>query len=504
MAFEYKVMGKTVRLEVDPNVVAVKFQPSAPSNMRAAAARDVGLSAFSERIELPNEGITLIPATGVGPATVNSATQLRRLSANDQVVTATPVFRMGENKVVPSNRIIVALDDATPVGSILAQYSLEIINRRENEFLLRVPDSADPLQISQEIAARPGVIFSEPDFITVGHHLPRFAGPNAEPAPAVAPNAAFPAQYAMTITQAADAWQLVQGVRNIAIAILDEGVDTTHRDLAPVVVGQFDGVNNSSPQTPNQWDGHGTSCAGLAAGAGVLGSGMHGSGSGCALIAVRIAYSQQSGGPWITSNDIIARSIDWAWQNGAAVLSNSWGGGAPSNSIVAAFERARTRGRQGLGCVIAIAVGNAAGPVNFPATIPNVLAVSASNEFDEFKTRTSRDGETWWGSCFGPEVSVAAPGVHNVTTDIVGAGGYDPSDYFAKFNGTSSATPIVAGACALILSAQPNLRENQVRTIIMNSADKVGATPYVNGHNDFFGFGRLNVLRSIQMAQATN
>ena len=220
----------------------------------------------------------------------------------------------------------------------------------------------------------------------------------------------------------------------------------------------------------------------------------------CALLAVRIAYSQQPRGPWITSNDIIARSIDWSWQNGASVLSNSWGA-APSNSIVAAFERARTRGRRGFGCVIVIAVGNTGGPVLFPANIPNVLAVSASNEFDEFKTSTSRDGETWWGSCFGPQVSVAAPGVHNVTTDILGPGGYDPGDYYAFFNGTSSATPIVAGACGLILSAAPNLREDQVRMIVMNSADKVGATPYANGHNNFFGFGRLNVLRSIQMAQ---
>ena len=74
MAYEYQVMGETVRLEVDPNVVAVKFHPAAPSSIRAAAVREVGLSEFSERIELPREGITFIPSTSAARASVTSAT----------------------------------------------------------------------------------------------------------------------------------------------------------------------------------------------------------------------------------------------------------------------------------------------------------------------------------------------------------------------------------------------------------------------------------------------
>jgi hypothetical protein len=501
MAYEYKVMGETVRLEVDPNTIAVRFQPAAANALRAAAVHGAGLSEFSERIEIPSEGITLIPATSVGVASAGE-NKIGRLSANAHVQRATPVFRMGDNKVIPSDRIIVGLSDPSELAEIMHQYSLTLVRERENEYLLRVAPSADPLLISHDISRHPKVTFSEPDFITVGHHLPKFVGPNRAAAPAPAAAALAP-QYAMTITQAEDAWRLVEGTREIAIAILDEGVDTSHRDLAPVIVSSFDGVDGDPNQQPNAWDGHGTSCAGLAAGVGKPGTGIRGSGFGCALIPVRIAYSASPDGDWVTNSDLISRSVDWSWQNGASVLSNSWLC-PPSNSVVLAFERARTRGRNGLGCVIVIAAGNSAGPVAFPASLPNVLAVSASNEFDEFKTRTSRDGETWWGSCFGPQIAVAAPGVHNSTTDIVGAGGYDPGDYFGTFNGTSSATPIVAGACGLILSAVPGLKEDQVRNIITSSADKVGATPYVNGRNEFFGFGRLNVLRSIQMAQATH
>jgi thermitase len=499
MAYEYKVMGQTVRLEVDPNTVAVRFQPTAPKSLRATVALDAGLSSFPQRVEIPEEGITLMPATGPNIG-IQMSDRITNLSAHPEIVRATPVFRLGDNKVVPSDRILVGFKDPGDLESVVGKYGLSLVRQRENEYLFKVPAARDPLQVSKEIAELPCVLYSEPDFITVGRHLPKFMQ-TQNPSPTV-PDPLLAKQYAMSITNATAAWALVAGNPDVRIAVLDEGVQTSHPDLASAVVGTYDGTDGDNYQEPNPWDGHGTSCAGLAAAVGDNAVGVKGIGAGCSILAVRIAYSRAAGTDWITTNEIIARSIDWSWKNGASVLSNSWGGGTPSNAIVLAFERARTRGRAGRGCVVVIAAGNASGPVNFPATMPNILAVSASNEFDEFKSRTSRDGETFWGSCFGPEVSVAAPGVHNYTTDITGPGGYDSSDYMPTFNGTSSATPLVAGACGLILSAAPNLTEEQVRKLVTASADKVGAAPYVAGRNDFFGFGRLNVMRAIQMAQA--
>ena len=151
-----------------------------------------------------------------------------------------------------------------------------------------------------------------------------------------------------------------------------------------------------------------------------------------------------------------------------------------------------------------IAAGNDSSAVSFPGTLDNVLTVSASNEYDEFKTNNSSDGETWWGSNFGPEVDIAAPGVHNVSTDISGDDGYTASNYISDFNGTSSATPIVAGAVGLVISANKNLTELAVRNLIKETADKVGTLPYWGGRNDQFGNGRLNVLKAVQKAQSTN
>jgi len=225
---------------------------------------------------------------------------------------------------------------------------------------------------------------------------------------------------------------------------------------------------------------------------------------GCAVFAVRLAYSNAPESEWITSNSIIRRAIDWSWNSGADVLSNSWGGGAPSNAITNAFNRAREKGRNGKGCVVVIAAGNEDAKVSYPGNLKDVLTVSASNEYDEPKTKFSQDGEYWWGSCFGAEVDIAAPGVHNLTTDMSGNKGYNKEHNYTDFNGTSSSTPIVAGIAALMLSANPSLSEKEVRDIIKRTADKVGHVPYVQGHNHRMGFGRVNALNAINAAIGVN
>jgi thermitase len=171
--------------------------------------------------------------------------------------------------------------------------------------------------------------------------------------------------------------------------------------------------------------------------------------------------------------------------------------------ITNAFERARTRGRGKKGCVIAIASGNSNGPVQYPANLPNMLCVGASNEWDERKSPTSQDGENWWGSCFGAELSLVAPGVHIATTDISGPAGYTPEDYILTFNGTSSATPHVAAAAALVLSVAPNLKEKDVRDILTGEAAKLtpaGKLDPSRKWNKEMGWGRLDIHAALRRA----
>ena len=94
-----------------------------------------------------------------------------------------------------------------------------------------------------------------------------------------------------------------------------------------------------------------------------------------------------------------------------------------------------------LGCVMAAATGNddvlgLIYPARLSSSIRGLLAVGASNEWDQRKSKTSLDGETWWGSNFGPEVDIVAPGVHIYTTDIMGGAGYAGGNYETNLNST--------------------------------------------------------------------
>ncbi|TSE13543.1 S8 family serine peptidase [Mesorhizobium intechi] len=503
MAYEYKVMGQTVRLDVDPSAVAVQFHPTQPNSVRMTATVASGAGPFSNRFDIPGEDLTIIPVDPTGPNVADPVTRaqsegaINALNEQPSVMRAAPVFRVNGNQVVASDRILIGLDKPAMKQAILKKYKLVEVSATDDRIVARVSKDADVFALTAQLDDEAAVRFAEPDLVTIGRHIPKRPVGQAQPPL----NPIVTDQYAMRITRASEAWAISTGNPSIRIAILDEGVDTRHPDLAGAITGTFDAGDEDTYQDPNPWDGHGTACAGLAAAAGTAGIGVQGSGTGCSLLGVRIAYSAYKEGPWITSNSKIANAIEWSWKNGAHVLSNSWGGGLPSNAISEEFEKARTRGRAGLGCVVVIAAGNYSTAVQFPGTLPNVLTVSATNEFDELKTTTSMDGENWWGTCFGPEIGIAAPGVHNLTTDISGTSGYAGGDYFPTFNGTSSATPIVAGACGLVLSVNPNLREDEVRTIIQQAADKIGPYPYgASGRNDYFGHGRLNVLAAVRSA----
>lgn len=500
--YAYKVGDHIVSLEADPSVVAVRFNVAQRSE-RAGAVRAAGVGPFTDRFEVPGEKLTLVPtatlATALPPSGDAAFGALNALNRQPEVSHALPVFRMGGNQVIASDRIVIGIDDAAAGAAIVARYGLNVLQSEDDRLLAQVPDGADPFALATAIDGGAGVRFAEPDLITIGRHVPKRV---ASPTPSILSDPLVPRQYAMTITQATAAWAIQTGDPKIRIAILDEGVHTGHPDLAAAVVGAFDAMQGDSDQEPNRWDGHGTACAGLAAARGDTGIGVRGVAAGASLLAVRIAYSTVAGGPWVTSNSQIRNGIQWAWQNGADVLSNSWGGGAPSNDISDAFAKARKFGRNGRGAVVVIAAGNSFFDVSFPGTLADVLTVSASNEYDEAKTPVSRDGEGWWGTNHGPQVDIAAPGVHNMTTDIGGAGGYTPDDYTPNFNGTSSSTPIVAGACALVLSANPSLTGSEVAEILVSTADKVGQYPYAGGRNDYFGAGRLNVLAAVRRAQA--
>jgi subtilisin family serine protease len=292
------------------------------------------------------------------------------------------------------------------------------------------------------------------------------------------------------------AWVVTQGQPEIRVAVLDEGVDTSHPALDAAVVEQKDYVDGNSHARPDGNDAHGTACAGIIFSRDATYPGLA---SACSLVAVRIAKGDEKG-HWVAFDDYdTADSIDWAWHDARAdVISCSWCGGPAVDVMTRAIDRALTKGRKGKGAVVVFAAGNDDGPVQFPATLEQVITVGASNQWDERKSRKSKDRETWWGSNYGKPLDLIAPGVRIATTDIQGAPGYSPDDFTLTFNGTSAATSHVAAAAALILALRPGLNERAVSTILSESTDRLTKSA---GWDKYVGFGRLNIFAALRLAR---
>jgi len=209
--------------------------------------------------------------------------------------------------------------------------------------------------------------------------------------------------------------------------------------------------------------------------------------------------------------------FNYVTRQGADVVSCSWGAAAPffplSTRISDAIHNCATRGRRRKGCVIVFAAGNADHDINDPdngtldgfAIHPDVIAVAASTSMDERAHYSN----------FGNEISVCAPssgagGIPIVTADVRGTftfegktfwSGYGEGDYTTTFGGTSSSCPLVAGICALILSANPNLKREEVKHILEQTARPIGGMAAGEFSREF-GHGCVNAADAVKMAIA--
>lgn len=300
---------------------------------------------------------------------------------------------------------------------------------------------------------------------------------------------------------APEAWDLTIGSPQITVAVVDDGVDQDHEDFAGRIVSPRDVVDDDNDARPGIGDNHGTACAGLALASINNNLGSAGVAPNCRIMPIRLVTGFQT----IADE---AEAFMWAANNGADVISNSWG---PQDNVLPtdpsqllpvttkdAIDFATTSGRGGKGCVVLFAAGN--GNENMDtdgyASYPKVVAVGATD---------NRDGKASY-SDFGTTLDIVAPGGDNtglVTTDRMGAPGYVTGNYtpvngFDRFIGTSAATPVAAGVVALMLSRDPSQTNSQVVTKMQNTADKVGGVVYdANGHNDDYGSGRVNAFAGL-------
>lgn len=342
----------------------------------------------------------------------------------------------------------------------------------------------------------------------------------------------FSNQWGMIDNNVTNAWKVTKGNEDMIVAVIDTGVDYTHEDLLPNLwrnQGEVGTDGNGKNKSENGidddgngyvddvvgWDfvsndnkpydlavdplqliskggnpGHGTHCAGNVAARSDNGKGIAGVAPNVKIMSLRF-ISDKGGG---TTADAI-KSIKYAVDNGAKVLSNSWGGEGPRNdnsdenkALLDAVKYSMQKGT-----LFIVAAGNGRKGVGYNNDTDANPVFPASYEVENIITVAALDSNDQLGgfSNFGAKlVHIGAPGVKVFSTTVESNYSDTVIDYLgitATWDGTSMATPHVAGAAALYWSAHPQKTWQEVRLAILGSAKRI---PALNGK--VFTHGKLD------------
>lgn len=502
---------------------------------------------------IPNAHIELFT---VAPNQLEAAMSQARAAEN--VVFASHIYTMTGNPgtfVYLNDQITIQFAagvKAVKIDAIASSFNLILdkpVLGLPNTFVFLVTKQAteNPIKIANQLQGLKEVLAAEPNIFvqTEPHYKPR--------------DTLYPQQWYLNNNggnqlavgshiSVEKAWDITRGVRSVVVAVVDDSFDLNHPDFqgSGKIVAPRDLKDNDFLPLPGEQEAsHGTACAGLVV-AEENGTGIVGVAPGCAFMPIRTTG--------FLDDESIEDIFNWVIERGASVVSCSWGASAVYFPLSlrqrAALARAATQGRKGKGCVILFAAGNANRPVdgtvnerNWPKNIlsgntewlsgfavhPDVIAVSASTSLNKKAAYSN------WGTNIGicapsnnappsmsfpdagfmetqPAIVSSLTGLGILTTDQIGAAGYEPGNFTSNFGGTSSATPVVAGVAALVLSANPDLTAAQVKRILQETSDKIvdanpdpqlglrGGTYDTKGHSQWFGYGKVNAAKAVQAA----
>ncbi len=337
-------------------------------------------------------------------------------------------------------------------------------------FLLVVPLAFGPLPASGSVGqARWYPVDFYPDPTSESYvYLPLvMRNYRAPPPPPVYPNDLFYSrQWGLSQIRSPEAWPLSKGA-GVLIAVLDTGTDYAHPDLSGKVRTDIDYDYINGDFNAMDDNGHGTHVSGIAAAATNNSQGVAGLGWEATILPLKVLDDKGRG-----STAQLIPAIHYAADQGVKVINMSLGGAtACPSTLQDAVNYAYSRG-----VLLVAAAGNDGGNQTvFPANCDHVLGVAAT---------TSSDTRAYFSN-YGDHVSVAAPGTEIYST-LPGSG-------YSYMQGTSMATPFVAGLAAMVYAYFPSYTPDQVASAILDNAKDLDSP----GWDMYSGCGRIDAFKSL-------
>ncbi|MEM8906570.1 MAG: S8 family serine peptidase [Bacteroidota bacterium] len=421
---------------------------------------------------------------------------LTELGLSPDQANISPGYALSDGFIIYPTRTIVAKlidkDDKDAMTNMVDRFGVHAITEKYGTYRIELKNVNQALRAANAMQESGLFYFAQPDF-----YAPIERYQISDPL--------FSQQFQMNNTgqtldgvtgandadcNALEAWGISLGSSSTTVAIIDDGLEN-HEDLnnssgQSRYTAGFSPANNGNGNAISGSD-HGVACAGS-----VTASHNNIGVRGVAPLANMISVNIFVGGE---STQDIADGITWAKNQGADVMSNSWGYTsctANFSNINNAMADANANGRGGLGCVIVFASGNGyKSCVDYPARNSNVIAVGA------FANTGIRSAYSNYGPTLdivAPSNNVGGPGAGVRTTDRMGGPGYNGSNYTSTFGGTSSACPVVAGVATLLLGYSPGLTSSEVKNILYSTAIDMGP----GGFDNEYANGRVNALGALQ------
>lgn len=371
--------------------------------------------------------------------------------------------------------------------------------------LATVPPSDVPA-IIKRLESDPRVEYAEPNFVVTADNHP--VGSNSPNDPSFHELWGLHnfGQSVNGVTGTADAdidaleaWSVTKGSASVVVGIIDTGVDFGHPDLGSTTwinAGEdctgcrTDGVDNDANGYVDDWrgwdfvnndnnpfddNGHGTHVAGTIGATGNNSVGVAGVNWTTKIMALKFLGS---GGSGSTANAI--RAVDYASAMGADLTNNSWGGGGYSQALFDAIAVADAADSLMIAAAGNDGTNNDTSP-HYPSSyeLPNVISVASTTSSDQ-RSSFSNYGKL--------SVDLGAPGSNIYSTY--------PGNTYRYLNGTSMATPHVAGVAALAKAAFPGASDLGLKALLLRTVDPNtslatgGSTPVASG-------GRLNAYSAV-------